>query len=162
MEDRAKNHDVQLTKARENTAKNRYADILPYDDARVHLEVTVPGSDDDYINASHLKVVIFYMFYKRPIVSSYIGNPAWSRRKRLYLLARADRGYSGRFLENGHATKLKDNSDGHKSRGTRETKMRSILATSSWLVLYSLAFYSNITLIKVNRPILRPPSGDTP
>ena len=59
MEDRAKNHDVQLTKARENTAKNRYADILPYDDARVHLEVTVPGSDDDYINASHLKVVIF-------------------------------------------------------------------------------------------------------
>ena len=102
------------------------------------------------------------MCYKRPIVSSYIGNPAWSRRKRLYLLARADRGYSGRFLENGHATKLKDNSDGHKSRGTRETKMRSILATSSRLVLYSLAFYSNITLIKVNRPILRPPSGDTP
>ena len=44
--------------ARRNEGKNRYRDILPFDSTRVHLKLTNDEHpDDDYINASHLKVL---------------------------------------------------------------------------------------------------------
>ena len=37
--------------------KNRYQDILPYDETRVKLQLMDPANEkDDYINASHIKV----------------------------------------------------------------------------------------------------------
>ena len=39
----------------ENASRNRYADVIPYDDTRVRLPPT-EGNPDGYINASHVKV----------------------------------------------------------------------------------------------------------
>ena len=38
----------------ENKAKNRYKNILPYDDTRVKLETGTDIDGSDYINANHI------------------------------------------------------------------------------------------------------------
>uniref|UniRef100_A0A913I483 protein-tyrosine-phosphatase n=1 Tax=Strongyloides stercoralis TaxID=6248 RepID=A0A913I483_STRER len=43
------------SKLPENTSKNRYRDILPYDETRVRLQKNISG---DYINASHISIEI--------------------------------------------------------------------------------------------------------
>ncbi|CEF65493.1 Protein-tyrosine phosphatase, receptor/non-receptor type domain and FERM domain and Protein-tyrosine/Dual specificity phosphatase domain and PDZ domain and Protein-tyrosine phosphatase, catalytic domain and Pleckstrin homology-like domain and FERM/acyl-CoA-binding protein, 3-helical bundle domain and FERM adjacent (FA) domain and FERM, N-terminal domain and FERM, C-terminal PH-like domain and FERM central domain and Band 4.1 domain and Band 4.1 family-containing protein [Strongyloides ratti] len=43
------------SKLSDNTSKNRYRDILPYDETRVRLQKNVSG---DYINASHINIEI--------------------------------------------------------------------------------------------------------
>lgn len=40
---------------KENTKKNRYKDILPYDDSRIVLTLRTSESDGDYINASKIQ-----------------------------------------------------------------------------------------------------------
>lgn len=62
-------HEVQMKNRRDNVfksddgklevnlKKNRYKDILPYDDHRVHLKTINEVENSDYINASHIKGV---------------------------------------------------------------------------------------------------------
>ncbi|KAG7469158.1 hypothetical protein MATL_G00126030 [Megalops atlanticus] len=57
---------VTFAKLPENMEKNRYKDILPYDDTRVVLE----QEEDDYINASHVKMELPSV----GIVNSYVAG----------------------------------------------------------------------------------------
>lgn len=45
----------QIGSLKENSKKNRYKDILPYDDSRVVLTLKTSESDGDYINASKIQ-----------------------------------------------------------------------------------------------------------
>lgn len=58
MEDQRQhaNAAVLCSMAKKFMEKNRYHDILPYDEARVKLQVSDPQVHSDYINASHLNV----------------------------------------------------------------------------------------------------------
>uniref|UniRef100_A0A3Q4B5C1 protein-tyrosine-phosphatase n=1 Tax=Mola mola TaxID=94237 RepID=A0A3Q4B5C1_MOLML len=40
---------------KENIKKNRYKDIIPYDQSRVVLSLPIPNCDTDYINASFIR-----------------------------------------------------------------------------------------------------------
>lgn len=48
-------HTRSISVARCYPMKNRFPDILPYDDSRIEL----PSTKDDYINASLVKVILF-------------------------------------------------------------------------------------------------------
>lgn len=45
--------DIIIAKLPANLLKNRYRDISPYDSTRVKIK---NGTDEDYINASHVNV----------------------------------------------------------------------------------------------------------
>uniref|UniRef100_A0A3B5ME41 protein-tyrosine-phosphatase n=1 Tax=Xiphophorus couchianus TaxID=32473 RepID=A0A3B5ME41_9TELE len=46
---------TEVGSLKENAKKNRYKDILPYDQTRVVLSLQTSGSDSDYINASFVQ-----------------------------------------------------------------------------------------------------------
>ncbi|XP_054878111.1 tyrosine-protein phosphatase non-receptor type 18 isoform X2 [Poeciliopsis prolifica] len=46
---------TEVGSLKENAKKNRYKDILPYDQTRVVLSLQISGSDSDYINASFVQ-----------------------------------------------------------------------------------------------------------
>uniref|UniRef100_A0A7N6BMN0 protein-tyrosine-phosphatase n=1 Tax=Anabas testudineus TaxID=64144 RepID=A0A7N6BMN0_ANATE len=56
---------------KENIKKNRYKDILPYDQSRVLLSLLTTKSDSDYINASFIKVTT-YIASQGPLSSTVI------------------------------------------------------------------------------------------
>lgn len=47
----------------DNTGKNRYADVLPYDHSRVTLNTLSNHLGSDYINASTIVSIIIIHFY---------------------------------------------------------------------------------------------------
>ncbi|XP_062271314.1 tyrosine-protein phosphatase non-receptor type 18 [Scomber scombrus] len=49
------NLTTEAGELKENIKKNRYKDILPYDESRVVLSLLTADSDSDYINASFIK-----------------------------------------------------------------------------------------------------------
>ncbi|XP_044066175.1 tyrosine-protein phosphatase non-receptor type 18 isoform X2 [Siniperca chuatsi] len=59
--------DLSLTSdagaLKENVKKNRYKDILPYDQSRVVLSLPTTDSDSDYINASFIKGASAHSWY---------------------------------------------------------------------------------------------------
>uniref|UniRef100_A0A671TI92 protein-tyrosine-phosphatase n=1 Tax=Sparus aurata TaxID=8175 RepID=A0A671TI92_SPAAU len=60
---------------KENIKKNRYKDILPYDQSRVVLSLLTTDSDDDYINASFIKGALAdrrYIASQGPLSSTVI------------------------------------------------------------------------------------------
>jgi tyrosine-protein phosphatase non-receptor type 14/21 len=56
------NSSIQDGRLAENTRRNRYADVIPYDDTRVRL---IPTKDNlhGYINASHVKIRVENTIY---------------------------------------------------------------------------------------------------
>lgn len=49
------NSECSIAQLPENAERNRFQDVLPYDDARVEL-VPTKENNTGYINASHIKV----------------------------------------------------------------------------------------------------------
>lgn len=56
----------------ENTGKNRYADVLPYDHSRVTLNTLSNHLSSDYINASTI-VSVYNFLYKNKFIRTVLN-----------------------------------------------------------------------------------------
>ena len=57
MEDKKRNANPNIfSVGHQNVPKNRYHDIVPYNETRVKLKTVSASPIDDYINASHMPV----------------------------------------------------------------------------------------------------------